>query len=621
MDSKSKKGVALGTEKVRWNLAKFFYSGINDSQLDKDVETLVAMEKDFHTAHKGKLAETLPQAIRVVAEMQMLGAKISGYIGLLKSLDVTNSAVKAKDAAVDVFLSNAAGEYCEFFEIELAALDDAVCARWYREDEFVAKHRPWIEYVRRNKPHMLTEPIERALTIRSPFGESSWTEFFVELLADIELTIKGKKLTFEEALDIISSSKDSIERGKILAIINRKLGGYFAKYSAETLWIVAGGDAVEDKERNYAHPMAARNISNCVSDDMVNALHNAVRDIASPLARRFYRLKARHLGLATLRWSDRNAPMPFADSTTISFNEAMKLVVAAYQSFSPTLAEKVRRMKKECRIDAPPAKGKEDGAFNHSQVFPDGRALAFTFQHYLGSIKDVMTLAHEVGHGVHGELAGEAQGALMFDPPTAYAETASIFGEMTTYNFLKARLLKSGNKKALLSLLMKKLDEFVNSVVRQISFSNFERRLHGMDATYSVWREPRKLSVKELDEIWLTTTKEMYGEEGELFAYKDAEHLWTYIPHFHSPFYVYGYAFGELLVQSLYATAPKLGDTFEPLYLDALRSGSTRNVVEFISPFGLDPTRQDFWANGINVGMGAMLREAEALSAEMGISI
>lgn len=611
----------LGTEKVRWNLAKFFYSGIDDPQLDKDVEMLVAMEKDFHAAYKGKLAETLPQAMRALLEMDMLGEKVGSYIELLKSLDVADSKVKTKKAAVEGILSNAAGEYCEFFDIELAALDTEVCEHWHKEDAFVAKHRSWIEQVRRNKPHMLSEPVESALTKRSPFGEEAWTEFFVELVADMEFTINHKKMTLEEALTTLSASPDSDMRAKIMGVINRKLGGYFAKYSAETLWIVAGGDAVEDKERKYAHPMVARNMSNCVSDEMVVALHNAVRDFASPFAKRFYRLKAKHLGLAKLQWSDRNAPMPFADSADIPFDDAMKMVIAAYQSFSPTLAEKVRRMGREKRIDAPVVKRKEDGAFCHWQVFPNGKPLSFTFLNYLGSSRDVMTLAHEVGHGVHGELAGEAQGSLMCSAPTAYAETASIFGEMTTYNFLKAKLLKSGNKELLLALIMKKLDESMNCVVRQIGFSNFERQLHGMDTTYSTWKPPKKLSVKELDELWLTTLKEMYGEEGEIFTYKNAEHLWSYIPHFHRPFYVYGYAFGELLVQSLYASAPALGDSFEPLYLDALRSGSTRNVVEFMAPFGLDPANEDFWVNGIHVGMGKMLKEAEDLSAEMGIYV
>jgi oligoendopeptidase F len=237
---------------------------------------------------------------------------------------------------------------------------------------------------------------------------------------------------------------------------------------------------------------------------------------------------------------------------------------------------------------------------------------------YLGSNHDVMTLAHELGHGVHGILAGEAQGPLMYHAPIAYCETASVFGEMTTFTFLKERLIRSGDKKSLLALIMAKIDSTINTVVRQIGFSNFERRLHGMDESYTTWTEAKKRSVEELDAIWLKTAQELYGKEGEIFTYENSEHLWAYIPHFHSPFYVYGYAFGELLTQSLYAQRDRLGAKFEPLYLDLLRSGSTKDVVELLAPFGLDARNEAFWKDGITVSLGALIEEAEQLSRSMG---
>ena len=238
---------------------------------------------------------------------------------------------------------------------------------------------------------------------------------------------------------------------------------------------------------------------------------------------------------------------------------------------------------------------------------------------YLGSNRDVMTLAHELGHGVHGILAGQAQGPLMYHAPIAYCETASVFGEMTTYTFLKERLIRLGDNNSLLALIMEKIDSTINTVVRQIGFSNFERRLHGMDPSYTAWGEPKKLSVEELSEIWLKTAKELYGEEGEIFTYKNCDRLWAYIPHFHSPFYVYGYAFGELLTQSLFAQRQRLGPNFEPLYLDLLRSGSTKDVVELLAPFGLDARNESFWKDGIMVSLGALIEQAEQLSREMGV--
>ena len=230
-----------------------------------------------------------------------------------------------------------------------------------------------------------------------------------------------------------------------------------------------------------------------------------------------------------------------------------------------------------------------------------------------------MTLAHELGHGVHGILAGQAQGVLMSSTPMAYAETASTFGEMATFNFLRQRLAAEGNQKSLLALLMMKIEDTINTMVRQIAFSNFERRLHGMDASYQKWETPKKLSVEELNDLWLQTTKEIYGQDGEVFTYEDTEYLWAYIWHFHSPFYVYCYAFGELLTQNIYAQQKRLGKRFEPLYLDLLRAGMTKDVVELTKPFGLDPTSETFWTDGVRVSLGAMIEEAESLSSSLGI--
>jgi oligoendopeptidase F len=218
---------------------------------------------------------------------------------------------------------------------------------------------------------------------------------------------------------------------------------------------------------------------------------------------------------------------------------------------------------------------------------------------------------------VHGMLAGAAQGTLMAQAPIAFAETASVFGEMTTFNFLKKQLQEKNDTKALLALITGKIEGNLNTVVRQIGFSNFERRLHGMDAQYKTWTEPKKFSAEELNAIWLATAKELYGTDGEIFTYENTEHLWTYVSHFHRPFYVYGYAFGELLTQSLYAQQPRFGDRFEPLYLDLLRSGSTKDVVQLLAPFELDPTKKDFWENGIRVSLEAMVKEVETLATKL----
>ncbi len=608
-----------GVEKFKWDL-RLFYSGITDPQMNIDIKEFTEKAVKFQSTHKGKLAITLPQAIIDYSEIVMLEDKLVIYLYLLQSLDVANTEVNAKMAEVESKLNQTRGEYLTFFEIELIQLSDEVLEKMYG-DPILEKHKPWIKHVRTFKPHTLSEPVESALTKRSQFGLNAWNGFFDEFEADLEFTHKSEKKTLTEMLHILSSSKDAAERFDVMTNVNTQIGITFAKYSAQNLYIVTGSQGVETKERSYTNPMTERNKANRIPDSVVDALHSAVQKVAGPLAQRYYKLKAAHLGLKNLKWSDRNAPMPFSDTTIIPFDEGLDITLAAYESFSPTLKNLIQECVEQNRIDAPATKTKRSGAFNYSLVLPGNTPATFTFLSYLGSNRDVMTLAHELGHGVHGLLSGKEQGVLMGRYPMAYAETASIFGEMTTFNFLKKRLLEKGEMKSLLSLLMGKIDDTLNTMVRQISFSDFERRIHGMDSSYTKWHEPKKMSVQELNAIWLEVTKRYYGEEGTVFTYENIEHLWSYIRHFHRPFYVYSYAFGELLTQSIYAKQSSIGDNFETLYLDLLKSGMTKNVVDLLKPFDLDPTDENFWINGINAGLGAMITEAEQASRDMGISI
>ena len=606
------------TDLTRWDLG-ILYSDINDPRLDSDLSALTAMVKEFSLTYKGKLAELLGGAIQDYGEIEMLSGKITSYLFLRESTDLTNAAIKARHAGFQRELSAIRGEHLTFFELELVQLGDDTLKAFYGRDPVVSKHRPWIEHIRTFKRHFLSEPVEAALVKRSPFDSSSWGDFFDEVEADLNFEFRGGTKNLTEMMHVIAESKDAAERAEALCCVNGGLAGPFAKYAAQTLYMVAGLKAVEDKERGYAHPMDFRNKANRIPDAVVNVLHNAVTTLGGSLSRRYYKLKARHLGLTVMRWSDRNAPMPFADTTVIPFDEAAGIVTGSYESFSPTLTSIVKGFFADRRIDVPVMKEKRSGAFNSSHVLPGGKPVSYTLMNYLGSNRDVMTLAHELGHGVHGMLAGEAQGPLMFHAPIAYCETASVFGEMTTFTFLKERLIRGGDRKSLLALIMAKIDSTINTVVRQIGFSNFERRIHGMDESYTTWTEPKKHSVEELDAIWLRTAQELYGQDGNIFTYENSEHLWAYIPHFHSPFYVYGYAFGELLTQSLYAQRERLGVKFEPLYLDLLRSGSTKDVVELLAPFGLDARNEAFWRDGITVSLGALIEEAEQLSLTMGV--
>jgi len=603
---------AYGADKARWDLS-VFYRGVDDPRLEADVVQLEVLLGKFRADHRGKLATRLSSALTAYTEIDLLMNKVLGYLMLKSSQDLTDEKVRSKYLDARRRLSQATADNLNFFDHEVIKLGQEAIDRQAKDDPNLKRLLPFIASIRAEKKHLLPEEVEAALAARAPYSARSWADFYEELEADIRFEFDGKELSLEELLNIMAEAPDPEDRSKALKALNDGFRGFFARYAAQTLNMIAGEKAVEDRERHYAHPMEARNLANAVPDKVVGALHDAVRDTAAPLARRYYRLKAAVLGLPRLRWSDRNAQLPFdASSDDIPFDRAVSTVASAYESFSPAMAAYVRRMYAERRIDAPASDGKATGAFCLTLMLPGNKAVSFVLLNYQGSESDVMTLAHELGHAVHGQLAAEAQGPLRYGAPMAYAETASVFGEMIAFDYLRAAAAKKGDKKARLALLMAKIDDVINTSVRQISFSNFERRVHAAG---------RRLTVEELNAIWLEVTKEMYGAEGDVFTYENMEYLWVYVPHFHRPFYVYSYAFGELLTHSLYGRRARLGAKFEPLYLDLLRAGGTKNVVELLKPFGLDPNDPEFWSQGIELSLGAMIEEAERLSRELGYDV
>lgn len=602
-----------GAASVRWDLSPL-YGSIDDPLLAKDVSDYTAALSSFKSTYKGKLADLLPRAIRDLCLIEMRASKIVGFLGLKRAENVSDATVLKKSAAIDRNLAVAIGEHLSFFDIELVALSDEVLNEWYAKDDFVLKYKPWIEHERLFKPHKLSEEVESALMKRAPYGPGSWGDLWDEFTSDLRFSVGRDKYTLDKIIEQISLSKSVSRRRALLKIVNDGLAGPYEKFVANTLSIITGAGRVEKEERAYTHPMEAENKSNRVSDDVVEALHAAVIKKGGELARRYYRLKAKLLGLKKLRWSDRNAPMPFADTSVILFDEAFRIVHGAYRDFSPTLANIIETLAREKCIDAPALSGKQSGAFNYSFILPGEKPMSYTFLNYHGTGRDVMTLAHELGHAVHGMLAGKAQGPLMSGAPLSYAETASVFGELLTFKSLEKRFLEKGKVKDHLALLMSKIDDTVNTVVRQIGFSNFERRLHGMDSTYKLWHVPEKRSAEEVSSLWKETIVELYGKEGDVFVYDDMSRLWSYVHHFGRPFYVYSYAFGELLTHSLLAERERLGEKFEPLYLDLLRAGGTKGAKELLSPFGLDPSHPRFWEAGIEKSLGALLEKAEALA-------
>lgn len=601
----------LGTENILWDLS-VFYKRPDDPQIDTD---LVAFQKDckvFYEMYKGKLQTKLASALEDYITLIKLESKLIYYLHLLIAADVNNEVVKTKFAEVEKISATVGGEYLTFFELEVITLSEEDLDNQVNKSDTLSHHIPWLSDVRKDKPYVLPEDVEVVLTQMSPFGPSAWSQYYEEVEADLRFSFKGKEKTLTEMLSILSGSQDANERAQVQKIINDGLKENLLKYSTQTLNMVVSAKQVLDNKRGYTHPMESRNRYNKISDAVVEALHIAVKEKAAPLARDYYRLKSAHLNKRPLLWSDRNAPMPFAGNTIIPYEEGFDIVVKAYESFSSTLADIIRNAAAKKHIDAGVRGGKQGGAFNASTVLPDGTPISFTFLNYQGLPRDIMTLAHELGHGVHGILAGKAQGILMQSTPTAYAETASVFGEMTTFKSLKQVLAKKGDTEALLALVMNKLDDAMNTTVRQISFSEFEQNVHNAG---------RRFSPDEMNAAWMDVTKAFYGEDGDVFSYQDVDALWSYVSHFHRPFYVYAYATGDLLTNALYAKQKKLGERFEPLYLDLLRDGGTKDAVELLKPFDLNPTDPQFWHDGIDISIKALLEEAVELSKKLGVTV
>lgn len=607
--------LTLGAEGVRFDLSPL-YSGIDDPQIDCDLAELERRFTEFSSKYRGNLGTLLGDAIAAINQIDLLQNRLDIFFALARSCNVTDQAIEQAKSRVDERLSKLAAQHMAFFSLEIGRLSEAEYQAQISSHQTAAFHKPVLDRIRQNARYQLSEEVESALTLRGPFGPSAMVDFYsaVVTMARYQLRLENapslaerpelcRPLTESQILDVLNNDRDRAVRAEALRAFNEGLTNQVVPIMTATLNAVAGSKAVETSARGFAHPMASRNISNRISDGVVTALHEAVQSEGAQLAQRYYKLLAHHLNVTRLLWSDRNAKIG-TQQTTIPWQEAVTIVNDAFTSFSPTLAERFNRLLSDRRIDAPHYPSKDSGAFNISTVIEGIGPCSFVLLNYSGSLGDIQTLAHEAGHAVHGDLAGEAQGVMMQSAPIAYAETASIFAEMVTFDLL---LKRCGSPEERLAMLMDRCAGFLNTVVRQISFSTFEQRLHAA-------RKDGKLTSQNFDDIWMDVTKQFYGADGEVFDYKDTKSLWSYVRHFHRPFYVYGYAFGELLTQSLFAQREKFGDRFEPLYLDLLRAGGTKDAVALLAPFGLNPEDPSFWVDGLRASMARWLDEAERLS-------
>ncbi len=586
-----------------WDL-KDLYPGLDSPEVKRDLELADSDSVAFEQAYKGHLqamvtgagaGQALTEAIRRYEALDDRLGRLISYASLVNAGDTTDP-VRAKFYGDMQERVTAASLHLLFFTLELNRLDDAALDA-AMIDPALGHYRPWIEDVRMEKPYQLEDRVEELFMEKSVTGYSAWNRQYDDTIAALRFKIGGKDLSIELALNYMQDADGKKRKAAALAL---------AKTFKENLRpftmitnTLAKDKEISDRWRGFKDVADARHLSNRVEPEVVEALVAAVRAAYPKLSHRYYALKAKWFGKKKLPYWDRNAPLPKVAQRTIPWNDARATVLTAYGAFSPKMAEVADRFFKNNWIDAPVREGKQPGAFAHPTV---PSAHPYVLLNYQGKPRDVMTLAHELGHGVHQVLAAP-NGSLMAPTPLTLAETASVFGEMLTFRKLLAQTTDTKQRKAMLAA---KVEDMINTVVRQIAFYSFERKVH-------LERRNGELTSDKICELWMSVQAESLGPAIELKA--GYETFWSYIPHFiHSPFYVYAYAFGDCLVNSLYAVYQKSESGFAERYLAMLSAGGTKHHAELLAPFGLDACDPKFWDGGLSVIAG-LIDELEALDA------
>ncbi|MDK9720074.1 MAG: M3 family oligoendopeptidase [Rhodospirillales bacterium] len=571
-----------------WDLADL-YRGPDAPEIERDLAWAMGEAKRLEAEIKGRIGQ-LPgaefgAAIERFERIYEILGKILSYAQLLHAADVADPergrfSQTMQERATDI------STHTLFFSLEINRLDDDLLAGKLT-DPRAARYATWLRDLRVFRPHQLSDDLERLLHEKEVAGRSAWMRLFDETMARLKFPIEGREMSITEATDLLSDP-DRARRQEAGQAIGKVLGEQTHTFSLITN-VLAKDKAIEDSWRKYPHPVSARNLSNQVEDEVVDALVSAVKGAWDQLAHRYYRIKAGWMGLDHMDYFDRNAPLPGDLDRRYGWPEAVELVLSAYGRFSPELARVGQNFFDHPWIDAGIRPGKAPGAFAHPTVPCSHPYLLVNF---MGRARDVMTLAHELGHGVHQVLAG-AQGPLLSETPLTLAETASVFGEMLVF---RAMLEDEKNPKNRRVLLAGKVEDMLNTVVRQVAFYEFEHRVHSE-------RRMGEIGPERLGDMWLDVQRESLGPA---FKFSDEyRHFWSYIPHFvHTPFYVYAYAFGDCLVNSLYESYRQGLPGFEAHYLDMLKAGGTLRHKDLLKPFGLDASNPAFWRQGLDVITG-----------------
>jgi oligoendopeptidase F len=591
---------SLGTL-PEWDLSHL-YPGLDSPALKADLDRALADSQSFAALYRGKLAAlaeredgaaALAEAVKAFETLSDLLGRIGAYAGLVYAGDTTDPQ-RAKFYGDTQDKLNAAVTELLFFELELNRIEPELLAR-VSATAPLSHWKPWLDDLAKDKPHQLEDRIEALFHEKSMTGHAAWNRLFDETIASLRFRIGGEELTLEPTLNKLQDA-DGAVRKEAAEALSTVFRGQLRTFALITNTL-AKDKEISDRWRKFEDVADSRHLANRVEREVVDALVSAVREAYPRLSHRYYKLKAKWFGREALDFWDRNAPLPKVEQRTIPWTEARDTVLDAYGAFSPRMAEIARRFFDEQWIDAPVRPGKAPGAFAHPTV---PSAHPYVLVNYQGKPRDVMTLAHELGHGVHQVLAAP-NGALMAPTPLTLAETASVFGEMLTFRRLLDSTKDPQQRKAMLAA---KVEDMINTVVRQIAFYSFERKVHES-------RRSGELTAEALCELWMSVQAESLGPAIRLGP--GYEPFWCYIPHFiHSPFYVYAYAFGDCLVNSLYGVYRNAAEGFQERYFALLSAGGTKHHAELLAPFGLDARDPAFWQIGLTMIEG-MIIELEGM--------
>jgi oligoendopeptidase F len=583
-----------------WNLADL-YAGRDDPKIETDLvaakaanDELASLEGLFLQARSEpqRLGVLLDRGIKLYEQATNGLWGVGAYAGLAASTARDDPAWAKFEADLRARSSQIAAESL-FFSLELNQLEDGELEAAFLAHPAATRWVPWLRRLRLSRPHELTADLERYIVDRGP-AVSNWVRLYDETLAKLQAKVGKETLTLPEALNRMSDP--DVKRRKAAADGLAQALEERASTQALVMNTLAFEKQVEDRWRHFDNPAQSRHLANEVDADAVDALEQAVVEAYPRLSHRYYALKAKVMGRETLDYWDRNAPLTAATPKAYDWTEAQGIVLESFQTLAPKFADTAQTFFDQPWIDARPRAGKQSGAYSHP-VTADRHP--YVFMNYMGERRDVLTLAHELGHAVHQTLCAPL-GTLLADTPLTLAETASIFGEGLVFD----RLLAEATPKDRLGLLAGKIEDGLNTVVRQIAFHRFERRFHEA-------RLEGELSPDQIGQLWLEVMAESLGPA--VVLNEGYEHYWAYVSHFvHAPFYVYAYAFGDLLVRGLMEKRRENPETFAPLYEELLAAGGTRTYVEALKPFGLNPREKAFWAAGC-AQLERLVDEFEAL--------